>query len=137
MMNKLEWCFKQKSGIKFVEPNENLSQSGMAKRNRHKSRILDRGSGINRIKSLVREQGLKVTFEVDDFFRIVFYRPRKIAPVEKIRMLLKDNSRITEAELAKKTGLSRRGVEWNIEQLKKAGKIKRIGGAKGGYWEVQ
>jgi len=39
-------------------------------------------------------------------------------------------------ELTKRTGLTRRGVEWNIDKLKKEGKIKRIGGKKGGYWKV-
>jgi transcriptional regulator with XRE-family HTH domain len=31
--------------------------------------------------------------------------------VEKILLLLKENQKITQAELAEKTGLSRRGVE--------------------------
>ena len=56
--------------------------------------------------------------------------------VEKIISLIKSNSYITQKELAKDTGLSRRGVEKNISILKKEGKIKRIGPAKGGHWEI-
>jgi len=33
-------------------------------------------------------------------------------------------------------GLSRRGIEKNISKLKTEGKIKRIGPAKGGHWEI-
>ncbi|URA10320.1 winged helix-turn-helix transcriptional regulator [Thermospira aquatica] len=56
--------------------------------------------------------------------------------VEKIIYAIKENPTITINELVKITGLSRRGVEWNIEKLKQQGKLKRIGSDKGGYWEV-
>jgi ATP-dependent DNA helicase RecG len=38
--------------------------------------------------------------------------------------------------MALKTGLSIRGVEYNLNKLKEEGLIKRIGPAKGGHWEV-
>ena len=56
--------------------------------------------------------------------------------VEKILAMIKENPKITQAELSELTGLSRRGIEWNISQLKKSGLITRIGPAKGGYWQV-
>jgi len=56
--------------------------------------------------------------------------------VEKILEAIKDKPPITYEELSKVTGLSRRGVEWNITKLKAEGKIKRIGPDKGGHWEV-
>jgi ATP-dependent DNA helicase RecG len=56
--------------------------------------------------------------------------------VEKIMELIKQNPRITQEELAKSTGLSRRGVEWNLVQLKQKGLIKRVGPDKGGHWEI-
>ena len=34
------------------------------------------------------------------------------------------------------TGLTRRGVEWNLRKIKSEGIIKRVGPAKGGHWEV-
>jgi ATP-dependent DNA helicase RecG len=56
--------------------------------------------------------------------------------VEKIALLIENNPAITQIELAEATGLSRRGIEKNISKLKKEGRIKRIGPAKGGHWQV-
>jgi ATP-dependent DNA helicase RecG len=56
--------------------------------------------------------------------------------VEKILKLLQDSPSITQEKLVKSTGLTRRGVEWNISQLKAKGLIERIGPDKGGYWKV-
>ena len=56
--------------------------------------------------------------------------------VEKIVYLIKENPHITQKELSEKTGLTRRGVEWNLSKLKEKGILKRVGPAKGGYWEV-
>jgi ATP-dependent DNA helicase RecG len=56
--------------------------------------------------------------------------------VEKILKLLRENPRITQRELIKSTGLTRRGVEWNISQLKTKKIIERIGANRGGYWEI-
>jgi ATP-dependent DNA helicase RecG len=56
--------------------------------------------------------------------------------VEKILFLLKMNPHITQKELVKETGLSRRGIENNIRILKSKGIIARIGPDKGGYWDV-
>jgi DNA-binding Lrp family transcriptional regulator len=38
--------------------------------------------------------------------------------------------------LAQQLGLSSRAIEKNIAQLKADGWLKRIGAAKGGYWQV-
>jgi len=57
--------------------------------------------------------------------------------VEKILTLIKDNPTITQKELMVKTGLTRRGVEWNIKKMKKEGVIKRKGPDKGGHWEIK
>ena len=56
--------------------------------------------------------------------------------MEKILSIIEKNSKVTQDELTKLTGLTRRGVEWNIDQLKKQGILKRIGPDKGGYWEI-
>ena len=55
---------------------------------------------------------------------------------EKILASIKENPKITIADLAKKTGLSLKGIEWNIKSLKENGLLQRIGPDKGGYWEV-
>jgi ATP-dependent DNA helicase RecG len=39
-------------------------------------------------------------------------------------------------EMAEQTGLSIKGVEWNIRKLKEEGILRRVGPAKGGYWEI-
>jgi len=49
---------------------------------------------------------------------------------------MKENREITMSELAERTGISEKGIEWQVNELKKKGLIKRIGGRKGGYWEV-
>ena len=38
--------------------------------------------------------------------------------------------------MAKLSGLTVGGVEWNIRELKKAGLLKRIGSDNGGKWEI-
>ncbi len=57
--------------------------------------------------------------------------------VEKIIAIIKANPQITQKELMDKTGLTRRGVEWNLKKLKTEKRIGRIGPDKGGHWEVQ
>ncbi|MBU4562855.1 winged helix-turn-helix transcriptional regulator, partial [bacterium] len=49
---------------------------------------------------------------------------------------IKNNPKITSAELAEILEITVKGVEWNIKKLKEEGIIKRIGPAKGGYWEI-
>ena len=112
----------------------------------HRMNLIEKvGSGINRIKKQIKERGLKVNFETDDFFRVVFYRPKMPETnvgktvgktVGKILDMMRENPKITREELAEKTSLSIRGVEWNIKKLKQKGLIKRVGAAKGGYWKV-
>ncbi|MBR0100405.1 MAG: winged helix-turn-helix transcriptional regulator [Treponema sp.] len=55
---------------------------------------------------------------------------------EKILLLMKENPKVTTAQLADKTGLSVDGINYNIKKLKKANQISRIGGDKGGFWNV-
>ena len=82
-------------------------------------------------------------------FRVVFFKynvESEVSPqsegktvektVEEILDQIKINPNVTIKELQMKTGLSRRGVEWNIAKLKLEGKIERIGPDKGGYWKV-
>jgi ATP-dependent DNA helicase RecG len=55
---------------------------------------------------------------------------------EKLLRAIKANPTTTMAELARATGLSPKGVEWNIRSMKEDGVLKRIGPDKGGRWEV-
>jgi len=54
----------------------------------------------------------------------------------KILKLLGEFPEITRERLAAEVGLSVRGIEKNLAQLKSAGQIRRVGGRKGGHWEV-
>ena len=56
--------------------------------------------------------------------------------VVKILDLIAQYPDITRERLAREVGLSVRGVEKNLAQLKSEGKIVRVGGRKGGHWEV-
>lgn len=55
---------------------------------------------------------------------------------EKILILIKENKDISARELSKIIGISQRAVEKHISNLKKKGRLKRVGPAKGGYWKV-
>tara|TARA_R110002050_G_scaffold70899_4_gene152681 strand:- start:2644 stop:3096 length:453 start_codon:yes stop_codon:yes gene_type:complete len=50
--------------------------------------------------------------------------------VEKIISLIRENPKITAKQIEEVTKLSRRGVEYNLD------KLKRIGPAKGGHWQA-
>ena len=49
---------------------------------------------------------------------------------------LDHNHAMTIAELANTLGLSTRSIERNLQKLQKEGRLRRIGPARGGYWEV-
>ena len=50
--------------------------------------------------------------------------------------IIKQDPYITAAEIAMQLNMSSRGVEKQIRKLRELGKIKRIGGRFGGYWEI-
>lgn len=55
---------------------------------------------------------------------------------DKIVALLSEDGKLSAAALAEKIGISAKAVEKHLANLKADGIIKRIGPAKGGYWEV-
>ncbi|MBW1707855.1 MAG: winged helix-turn-helix transcriptional regulator [Deltaproteobacteria bacterium] len=55
---------------------------------------------------------------------------------EKIIGLLRLEPSLSAQEIAKRIGISPRAVEKQIARLKKEGRLRRMGPAKGGYWEV-
>ena len=50
--------------------------------------------------------------------------------------IITENPHISARNIAEQLGLTPRAVEKQIAQLKAAGRLKRIGLARGGYWEV-
>lgn len=55
---------------------------------------------------------------------------------ETLLQILRQQPHLSTSELAQMTGLSQDGIKYNINQLKRTGKLVRHGPAKGGYWEV-
>ena len=51
-------------------------------------------------------------------------------------LIIKQDPHITAAEIAMQLNMSSRGIEKQIRKLRELGKIKRIGGRFGGYWEI-
>ncbi len=103
------------------------------------------GSGIKRIANECAHNGVRVEFKIlKSGFLVIFHRqPAKgFLPSigektrEKIIALIRDNPKITTADLAKKTGLSVKGIDWNIAHLKKQGILRRTGPDKGGHWDM-
>jgi len=54
----------------------------------------------------------------------------------KILTYIKENNEITIPELAQLIGITERSVERNIQRLQEQNKLIRVGGAKGGFWEI-
>lgn len=113
------------------------------------------GSGVRRVKSLMKQAGLKPpVFEADTFFRAIFYRdpeyslkrvpekvtvkvPEKVTPNQRaILDACSQNSHVTSGELASIVGISDRKIKANIAKLKAKGLIRRVGPDKGGHWEI-
>ena len=55
---------------------------------------------------------------------------------QKILDIIKNNPQVTRKELAELVGITADGIKWNLEKLKKTGKIRRIGPDKGGKWDI-
>ena len=113
------------------------------------------GSGIKRMRALMREAGLKdPVFEADAFFRVTFYRDPKYSlksghkglvdrlvegladSQKKILSLVGKNPRISKRDLSEKVGISTTAIDKNIQALKKKRLLKRVGSAKGGHWQA-
>ncbi len=107
------------------------------------------GTGFERIREMCEKENAPfpdIKFN-ENYFYVTFHQSEEYLnlsedgktvekTVEKIIELIKDNPQITQSEMAVETGLSVRGVEWNIKKLKKEGRIRRVGPPKGGHWEV-
>ena len=55
---------------------------------------------------------------------------------QKVVELMRSNPMISIEELAEICGITRDGINYHIKNLKKKGIVKRIGGDKGGHWEI-
>jgi len=55
---------------------------------------------------------------------------------KKVLELIKINPKISKKEMSNRIGINTTAIDKNIEKLKQKGFLKRIGPAKGGYWEI-
>jgi ATP-dependent DNA helicase RecG len=55
---------------------------------------------------------------------------------EKILTALEQDENLTISELASLIGITERSIERNIKKLQEQGRLRRVGPAKGGLWEV-
>jgi ATP-dependent DNA helicase RecG len=55
---------------------------------------------------------------------------------EKILCFLRENPSLTNKELAEKCGITEDGVYYQTKKMKSKGILRRIGGDKGGRWEI-
>jgi len=92
------------------------------------------GSGIKRV--------LEAWSEIDFFddregclFTATVHR-KEIISSEKIIRLLRVQSSLSAQEIAKRIGITPRAVEKQIARLKKERRLRRMGPAKGGHWEI-
>ena len=127
----------------------------------YKSKDIERwGSGIKRIHDECVSVGVRVDFKrLKTGFVVAFYRPKwedgsglgkggqkskvkskgksKVKNKEKVIHLIAGDYTITMPEIAEQLNLSLAGVEKIIRTLKREQRLRRIGPAKGGHWEVQ
>lgn len=112
------------------------------------------GRGILKIQKGFEEAGIKAPqFEEDcGGVRVTMFRNTETSTKEnnqgetkekkqgetkeKIIELIRNNPYITQKEMRELLGLSQSGIEYQIKNLKQDGVIKRVGGDRGGHWEV-
>ncbi len=106
------------------------------------------GTGINKIRTLIKKAGLpQPRFEFGDFYTVVFPRTKTQSETEtpgktpgktplQILKILSEQPTLTIPEVAKIIKKSDSATERAIRKLREANLVKRIGPAKGGHWEV-
>ena len=109
------------------------------------------GSGISRIRKVCLNRRIRVKFDTGDFFIVTFYR--KKAPLKtplktplkkgylteletKILNTIREDNKITQAQIVNKLNIGIYTVKEYIKKLKKKKALKRIGSARRGWWEI-
>jgi len=105
------------------------------------------GTGIQRMKDSMAAAGLPLPeIRYDTFFTITLRRPPKeempgsekgsVKSSVKILEAIRANKNVSAKEISQTLSISLRAVEKQLSKLKESGKLRRIGPAKGGYWEI-
>lgn len=116
------------------------------------------GSGISRIKENLKQAGLpEPEFSLDGMFTLKIVRqllPEKtgvktgvktrvetrvktrVKTRDKILELIKENREISTTEMAETIGITKKGIEYHLNILRKEKIIEHIGPNQGGYWKI-
>ncbi len=111
------------------------------------------GSGLKKVFAYCKLADIKIDYRSDNGgFSFIFFRyennknvtpnvndktsNKKIDTDKLVLNLLKENPTKTREELANDIGKNIRTIQRALAKLSKEGKIKRIGSARAGYWEV-
>lgn len=143
---------------------EQIKEGGSKIRNRCIAEVFSRmkiieswGTGIKRMFSSCKEYGIREPelLEIGDSFRVNLYRPSysevhqstpKSAPKstpnamnqtqQKIIEMILNDSKVTQAAMAKELGVTTRAVKKSIKELSDRKILKHTGSSRSGYWEV-
>ena len=107
------------------------------------------GSGFKKVYAVCNKSGVKTDFRTGyGGFSFIFFRDNvtdhvtvngtetKVLSHQIVLELLKENPMRSREEMARVIGKSIRTVQRALDKLSVEGKIKRIGTARTGYWEV-
>ena len=153
--NKGELLFPEEEFGKRSEARNRLLADLLARTN-----FMEKaGTGIRRLKDICQENKNQIIFDFTDSFLIKiesnFVTDNDVNVTdndvnvtdndvnvtdnreETILKLVEENKEISTAKIAERLNISRRTVLRDIEKLKQQGRIKRVGGEKSGYWEIQ
>ncbi len=100
------------------------------------------GTGIQRVKDACSSNGNKILFDFTDSFWVTIETNENVTEnvtenrERSVLNLILTNKYITITKLAQMLNVNRRTIARDIESLKNQGKLIRVGGDKGGYWDV-
>lgn len=97
------------------------------------------GSGIQWIIESFKNANLPAPEfrNISEGFMVTVFSGDKLGDNQKkILHLIEEDPYISLSQLSKSIGISQTAIEKNIKRLKESGLLRRIGSAKGGYWEV-
>jgi len=109
------------------------------------------GTGFERMRNFCKKVNAPLyKLDIDEkYFRIMFFKsrdyldlaekvPEKV-PEKRLKIILENieiNKKITVVGLADILNVNEKTIKRDVEKLKKKGLLKRVGPAKGGYWEI-
>ncbi|WP_395947037.1 RNA-binding domain-containing protein [Caedibacter taeniospiralis] len=102
------------------------------------------GTGFNKIHSIMQDYP-ELAIEIDDessFVQVKFIKSKLTQETaqentkEMVLELLRQNPKYTKSDLMRVLAKADGTIKEHIANLKKEGRLKRVGGTKSGYWEV-